>query len=183
MAGFEDAIAQNFVNQNKEKSFTDKILARNEIEQMRMLIKKEKLTRSEISELLYLCTSAESKLYNFSEWERYVILKYFAWLREFAQIAEGVFKNKEIMDAKELAGKGGLSDRGKNLLNNAIEIAEQITKFNVDVYLNIARTSLSQKGVTIMEILNNKFEISYPQLNQQPVVEKKQGIFQKITGG
>ena len=183
MSEFEQAIAQNFISQNKEKSFTDKILARNEIEAMRNLVKKDKLTRSELSELLYLCTSAEAKLYNFSDWERYIILKYFAWLREFAQIAEGVFQNKEMMEKKEKNDKGHLSERGKQLMENAEKMAEQITKFNVDVYLNVCRTSLSQGGATIFEILNNKFEISYPQLNQQPMAEKKQGIVQKIFGG
>lgn len=181
--GFEEAIAQNFVSRDIEKSYVDKLLARNEIEQTKQLVKKARLTRTELLELLYNCTSAESKLCNFSEWERYIILKYFAWLREFAQIAEMIYDNEEILEKKEKESGKQLTDRGKHSLENTRKLIEHITKFNVDVYLNIQRTSLSISGGAFSDILNNRFEISYPQMNQQPVVPQKQGIFNKIFGG
>jgi len=85
----EQALQQQLFSQSVEKSSIDKLLGKEEIEKVRQLVKKDRLTRKDLKDLLYLINSAEAKLYNLSAWERYVITKYYVWVREF-------FKNAEI---------------------------------------------------------------------------------------
>jgi hypothetical protein len=159
---FEQAIAQQVFSKNTEKTFVDKILARQDIEAVRELIKKPRLTRSELLELLYLLTSTESKLLNYGEWDRYIILKYFVWVREFIKISELLFDYKEFLDDQELKGRVILTPRSKELLDNCERLIEHNAKFLIDLYFNIARTTLSLGATGILEVLKNKYEISYP---------------------
>lgn len=161
----EQNLQKNLFSQDKEKTFIDKLLGRKEIERTKELIKKEQLTRSEILELLHSCSSAESKLWNFSEWERYVHLKFFVWIREFTKISEIMFDQKEKMMKDP-----NISERSKILLKNNERLIEHNTKFLVELYFNMARTTLSLNATAFIEFLKNKFEVLYPSglPNSQP---------------
>src|SRR6056297_2048732 len=90
MEAVEQAIGNSILNSSGEKTFIDKLLGKNDVERVRELVRKEKLTREELLELLYSLTGTEMKLLNLGTWDRYVILKYFVWIRDFV-------KNIEIM--------------------------------------------------------------------------------------
>lgn len=142
------------IKRTNEKTFIDKILGKDDIEKLRVIMKKTNLDRSDLLELLYLVSSSESKLYNFDKQERYVMNKMFVWLREFVKILEQMFDleiNKSTM----------FSEEGKKLLNNSRNLMEHNVKFLVDLYLNISRTSLSKDGKGFLELIHNKFEFSY----------------------
>jgi len=182
----EADIQRGMFGRNSEKTFIDKILSRQDVESIRELIKKPKLTREDVLEILYLISGVESKLLNYDEWDRYVILKYFVWVREFAKVTEHIFdleddlkektrtcKNckgkKEPKKSESVCSCGNfepmfmMTDRTKKMLLNNARHIEHNLKFLVDLYLNIGRTSLSVNATGIMEILKNKYEISYPQ--------------------
>jgi len=183
---FEDRLAQSLFSGNAEKTFLDKILAKDDVQAIRELIRKPKLSRSELLELLYLISATESKLVNYSAWDRYVILKFFVWIREFVKIAEllydyqddlkekenicircsGYIKNEKKYKIKCLCEKPVmyiLTERTRKLLDNNERLIEHNAKFLIDLYLNIARTTLSLGGTGFLETLKNKYEISYPQ--------------------
>ena len=44
----------------------------------------------ELLELLYMCIGTEAKLVNLSDWDRYVVLKFFVWIREFIKVVESI---------------------------------------------------------------------------------------------
>ena len=188
---FEKAIEQSLFSVQSEKSFLDKLLAKDDNEKIRELIKKPRLNRSELLELMYMLSSTEAKLVNYSEWDRYIILKFFVWIREFIQVAELLYDYKDDLSIKErtcsecgksIPGKIGtpvdepiakcnclipvssliLSDKAKKLLKNNERYIEHNAKFLIDLYLNIARTTLSLGGTAFLEGLTNKFELSYP---------------------
>jgi hypothetical protein len=197
---FEDNIKQAIFSQQTEKTFVDKVLAKDDTKAIQELVKKPKLTRSELLELLYLVASTEAKLVNYSEWERYVILKFFVWIREFTKIAEILYDYQDDLELKEAFCynckayvnlndkkfeklpkcscekpdlKFKLSLRTKKLLSNNERLLEHDAKFLVDLYLNIARTSLSLSATGFMNTLTNKFEFSYPnQTVTNPTPEK-----------
>jgi hypothetical protein len=189
---FEQQLQRNLFSQNVERTAIDKLLSRKEVERVKELIKQEKLNRSDLLELLYLCLSTESKLLNLGSWDRYVILKFFVWIREFIKIAELMYDLKEFLESKEnlcstckgyIDGKKSkksdtacycymhgkipepsieLSDRTKQILKNNELLIEHNAKFLIDLYFNIVRTTLSLGGTGFMELLKNKFEIFYP---------------------
>lgn len=162
--GFENQVEQQLFKQNSEKSHLDKALARKDVDDLREIIKKTKLERTDILEILYLLTSTESKLLNYQEWDRYVILKLFVWIRDFVKVAEQLYDYQDRLDKGEVK----LPAETKKLLENNKHLIEHNIKFLVDLYLNIGRTTLSLKGKAFNEILNNKYEFVYPNM-QAPV--------------
>lgn len=214
IGAFEQRLSQEIFAGQSEKTFIDKMLAREDVERIREIIKLPRLSREDLAELLYLLTSAESKLVNYSAWERYVILKYYVWVREFVKsgillrdyieslyLKEksckcGGYRNLEKKDSSYLTQRKltkcecseedfkpviVISERAKKLLDNNDRLMEQNIKFLVDLYLNIARTSLSLGATGLMELLKNKYEIVYPQGGlTQPTEEKKEwGLFKR----
>lgn len=176
----ESNLQQALFRQDNEKTFIDKILARNEVDQLRDLIKKSRLTREEMLEALYLVSGTEAKLLNLSEWDRYVILKFFVWLREFAKILELFFDYREFLEEKAETAEIQISPRFKKMLDNNERLLEHNVKFLLDLYLNIGRTSLSVGATGFMELLTNKFEMAYPQMNTTtPQQQSRGGIFKR----
>lgn len=174
---FEDDLKENLFKRNEEKSFIDKMLARREVDEIREIIKKKELSREDILDLLYMLSSNESKLLNFSEWDRYVILKYFVWIRDFVKIVEGLYDYKDDLSKAEY----NLTPETVQILNNNDRLLSHNTKFLVDLYFNICRTTLSIGATGIMELLKNKFEVSYPQGAgvSTPTPQMNQNIFHK----
>lgn len=181
---FEQQLQNSLFQKNAEKTFIDKLFSNNEVERVKDLVKKHKLTREELLELLYMLTSNEMKKLNLSEWDRYVILKYFTWIREFVKIAELLYDYQDDLKTREKEGRINISKRTKTLLSNNERLIEHNAKFLVDLYFNIGRTSLSVGGTGFLESLKQKFEMSYPngipQLNTNVQQENKTGgIFRR----
>ena len=155
--GLEENLSRNMFSRTEEKTYIDKLLAKKGIERTKELISKDRLTRSEILELMHTCSSEESKLWNFGEWSRYTHLKFYVWIAEFIKIIEIMFDQEEKLNKGNL-----LSEKGKILLENNMKLIEHNAKFLVSLYFNIARTTLSLNGTGFIELLKNKFEMAYP---------------------
>lgn len=172
MATLEQSVQQSIFSKDLEKTFVDKVLAKQEVDRMRDLVKKPKLKREELLELLYMVSGTEAKLLNFNDWDRYIILKFFVWLREFVKILEMFYDYREYLENKEKDEIIEISPRFRKILDNCHQLLEHNAKFLIDLYLNMGRTSLSVGAVGFFEILRNKFEIAYPQ--QSGVLEQEQ---------
>ena len=159
----QQQLSRGLANVDIEKSYIDKLLSKQEIERIRELTKKSPLSRSELLELLYMCASSESKLLNLGEWDRYIILKFFIWIREYIKISEIMFDFQDDLSKKEAEKKIVISDRCKKILENNGRLMEHNAKFLIDLYFNIVRTTLSLGATGFLELLKSKFELSYPQ--------------------
>ena len=181
---FEQALQNSLYHQDHDKSYIDKILAVKEIERIKELQKKEKLTRSELLELMYSCLQTEAKLVNYGEYDRYVILKFFVWVREFIKVAEKMYDIKDDFEKKQKAGIYKLKPRTEEILNINEREIEHISKFLIDLYLNIARTTLSIGASGFKELISNKFEFAYPQAATMTVPEstQKKGLVSWLGG-
>jgi len=162
--GFEDEIARaGLFGQRSEKTFIDKLLARDEVAAVREIMKKERLNRADVMDLLNLLSGNEIKLVNYSSWERHVMAKYFVWSREFIKACEFLYDYKSYLEKEAHAGRITLSKDALKMYDNALLLSEHNIKFLCDLYYNLARSSMSLEAVGIMELLKNKFEISYPE--------------------
>lgn len=203
---FEQMLQRSLTSPQVEKSSIDKFLAKDDIAHTKTLMTKENLTRSELVELLYQCTTSESKLMNLGEWDRYVILKYYVWIQEFIKIAESIFdykdflleqqhtcakcnkridtkKDQEKCSCKEPKPKAKVSSRTWQQLENVIKMHEHNCKFMVSLYLNIGRTSMSLGATAFLEMLKNKWELVYPGMNNMPAPQTQPVQIMKNTGG
>lgn len=172
--GFEDSMMQysQISQQDKEKTFIDKMLARDDTAKIKELIGKNTLTRSELLSALYYITSTEAKLVNYDGWERYIILKFFIWIQEFTKICEILYDYEDKLDKNTTNTNLSLTPRAKELFNNSHLLMQHNAKFLIMLYLNIARTSLSVNAVGLRELLTNRFEVSYPQPGSQQIENK-----------
>jgi hypothetical protein len=181
---FEHMLGQKlFQQQTAEKSYTDKLLARAEVAHIQELVKKDDLTRSELLELLYMLSSSEIKLANFGDWDRYLLGKFLAWIRDFVSMAEILYDYKEYYDPqgddkeekieilkKEFKSYGD----HKKLMENCRKYMLHNIKFLVDIYMYLSRSTLSL-SMSAFEILStSKYEYAYPGLDTLQPREKEE---------
>jgi len=202
---FEEQLQKSLFSTSTEKSFIDKLLSKEDIQNIKELMVKERLTRGELLELLYMCLSAESKLWNLGEYDRYLILKFFVWIREFIKVAELLYDYKDYLQKQEntcARCKGYLKSKyqGKKVsedadpclciknrqprvqitprtwqhLDNNVRMLEHNAKFIIDLYFNIGRTSLSIGATGFLELLKNKYEVIYPNMQQVQTPQPQQ---------
>lgn len=152
---FEEKLEKAMFSSTGDKTFIDKLLGKEDIGSIKRIMKKSDLTKEDLAELLYLLSSGESKLFNFSSYERYVYMKFFVWIREFVKITESFYDYYEDIKNKKL------TDASRKMLKNTKDILVHNVKFVVDLYFNIGRTSLSLGATGFLEILKNKYEINY----------------------
>lgn len=199
---FEQNIQKGLFSSTTEKTFIDKILGKQDVESVRSIIKKKHLCREDMLEILYLLSSSETKLLNYSEWDRYIMAKYFVWIREFVAVAEQIYDYEDdLIKNSNFCNCGGwisvkidkikkceceipnpkvkVSNRTRQLFENNKRLMEHNVKFLVDLYFNLARTTLSKGATGFLEILKNKYEISYPNASElsTPTETAKKGIF------
>lgn len=160
---FESLLQHSLFNQSIEKTSIDKILAREDVQRAKELVKKSRLTREELLEVLYLLVSTEAKLLNLSEWDRYILLKFFVWIREFIKVAELLYDYQDELTKQQTAGELVLSDRTRRFINNNERLIEHNAKFLIDLYFNISRTTISLGATGLLELIKNKYELIYPQ--------------------
>lgn len=182
---FESQIGDSMFKDVGEKTFIDKVLAKDDVNRIKELIKKATLTREELLEILYLISGTEAKLLNYGEWDRYVILKFFVWIREFIKIAELLFDYDDFLKEKENNGEVHLTDRTKKLLKNNALLIQHNAKFLIDLYLNIARTSMSLNSAAFLETIRGRYEVFYPQHQDMGmgVQQQNPGLLQRMFGG
>lgn len=194
MSTFEYALGQALFSKQSEKTFVDKILARQDVDLVRSITRKAKLSREDLTELLHLCSGAELKLLNYGEHDRYLMGKFFVWIREFVALAEQLYDYKEELERKEKTCQScmqllgdlsftaeketkkckcrepkrikALSDRARKVFDNNMRFMEHNIKFLVDLYFNLARSTMSLGATGALELLRSKFEIAYADPNK-----------------
>jgi hypothetical protein len=148
-----------------EKSFVDKLLGRQDADKLHELIKKEPLTLSDIEEILFLMTSIDQKLLNYDEWDRYIIVKLFPWVKDFSiicktmmiyqnQYENGDF-NKDFKDTK-------VKDDTYKIIQEINKYLLHDFKFLISTFLLVSNTTLSIDGAAFEVLTTSKFEYSYP---------------------
>lgn len=171
--GFEDNLQRGMFSMSAEKTYIDKVIGKEDIERLRELVKKHPLTRNELLEILYLLSSSESKMLNYSAWDRYVILKYFVWIREFIKIIELSYDYRERLETEKIE----LDKQTTHMFENISNQMEHNAKFLIDLYLNIARTSLSLGGTGFDKMMTNNFEMSYINPPGSMQIPEKKSLF------
>lgn len=168
-SSYESYLNQYLYSGNTEKSFVDKVLNRKDSERLQKLMKKDDLTRNDLLEILYIISGTNVKLVNYNDWDRYLLGKDFAWIRDFATLCESVIEwnnevKKEIEEIEEL--KDEEDNKVKNELSELLDKIKALDlhnfKFLVDVYLNLSNSTLSLRGVGFDTLTKSRFEYFYP---------------------
>ena len=167
-----------------EKTFVDKVLDRQDYGRLQELMKKEDLESEDLSELLYLIGGIGVKLANYSEWDRYLLGKFYAWIRDFVTLCNEIVEYKKDAENPE---KGLIVGQEINL--QLITVLARIKKYNVhntkfltDVFLYLSNSTLSVTGVGFDTLTKSRFEYAYDQPDsayKQPESKSGMNIFMK----
>jgi len=205
-SGFEKVVQNSLLNASAiEKTTIDKVLARQDADRVREIVRKTELTREDVSELRDLLASPEIKMLSYDEWKWYVQLKFYTWVTEIIKHAEMTYDyeyillkksntclhcekeikskiNTDLCQCAIKTSKVKISQNTETLLRNNRMIMQFCIKLMVETYLNIGRSSLSIGATGFLETLKNKFEMQYSGDNPNmpaPAVQqqKKKGIF------
>lgn len=156
---------------DKDVSLTDKLLGRDTINKIKSIMDKEDLDYTDISSLLYLITTDETKLLNLTPYERYVLGKFYTWIREFVKLLEEIYYlKKKYFNTFTEEEKETIEEIRKIMIHN--------TKFLIDVFLFLSRSTLSIYAKAFEEFLKQKFEYEYKQPElMKPHEEKREFKF------
>jgi len=180
--GGYESFANKYINRSDvEKTFIDKVLDRQDIERIRELMKKKDLDTDDLSELLFLVSGIASKLSNFNDWDRYLLGKFFAWIRDFITLLDAVITYKQ-----------DLKDETKKLLENnntetALQLKEIIAKikklntenckFLVDVFQFLSNSTLSIEATAFDTLTKSRYEYWYPGMQNAPQMPQQKSGF------
>ncbi|MCJ7458335.1 MAG: hypothetical protein MUP17_05030 [candidate division Zixibacteria bacterium] len=186
--GFERNLAPMIYTKDQEKTFIDKVLDRKDSERLAELMKKEELDRTELLELLYLIVSINTKLVNYSDWDRYLLGKFLAWIRDFCTLHESLLDYiKQFEDEKDPKAT-------KEEIKNKEDVMKTLTtirkydshnlKFLIDIYLYLSNSTLSIGGTAFDTLSKNRYEYAYPNAGYNPAAPpQKKGVFDWLKKG
>ena len=191
--GFEKDVGSMMFTKEQEKTFIDKVLDRKDSERLRQLMMTEELDRSQLLELLYIIVSINTKLVNFSDWDRYLLGKFLAWIRDFCTLHESLLdyivqlekeegillklKSEKLTDDEWKTSKEQMSDI-RATMKQIQRLASHNLKFLVDIYLYLSNSTLSIGAVAFDTLSKNRFEYSYPAQGYNPAQPpQKKGVF------
>lgn len=158
------------IQQPIEKSFVDKTMAKEEIERIRNLLKKDFLDRSSMHELRNLLVGFNLKLVNFDDGERILVGHFLNYIENLFLAEEELYQYVLLVKDRD-----GYVNAVK-LLENARVRLENTLKFYVDVYLYIVNSSLAIGAVAFNAHTTGRYEYTYNQPNVIP--EAKKGVIQ-----
>lgn len=180
MNAIESQLNQNLYGGYSDKSFFDKVIAKEEVNEMKRIMEKDDWDRTDFSKILYLMNANELKLINFDKegWERYVLGKYYTWIRELVLMAQILFDYQ----SKEQAGELTLLDESKILINDYRRTLEHNCKFCIDIFFFISRSTLGKEGHGFDTAMTSRFEYKYNQPEIMMPQAQSQNLFSRITG-
>lgn len=174
--GFEQQLSQAVYTPGTNKAYSDKLLAQDEVNEMKELVQRDYLTGADLRRLGYLLSGNEMKLVYFSPKERYLIVKYLTWIHKAIKIQQTRLRNVTILAER------GASETGRLAIMQAYNILDEDIKKMIGVYLALTRSSLSINGKAFVDLSTNRSETVY-NYNQLPGFNNQGGQQQQQGGG
>ena len=138
--------------ESNEKNI-DQFMIKDLINRIKFLMRKDELSKEDLSELLYLLTATELKMTRLSLRDRYILGKFFVWLRDFVSLTDEYYdfideerKNLGLDYNTTHARIDSETEDIEKLLERAMHSCLSGTKFMSDIYLFILRSGLSIEG-------------------------------------
>lgn len=154
--GIERQLGQAIYAGGGDKSFSEKVLASKEIEEIKDIIKKDRLTLTDLRQLRYLLSGTEIKLLSLGIGERFLLCKFLTWVSAVIQVEETQLKNIEIHKKMK-----GLTDMTTDSDNMIYEMVDEETKKMCNTFLSLGRSSLSLDGEAFEKLTAARYEVQY----------------------
>ena len=167
-----------------EKSLVDKLLGRQDADKLHSLMQKEPLTKSDIEEILFLMTSIDQKIVNYDEWDRYVIVKLFPWVKNYSTICKTWMIYEEQFangDFDQDFTDPSILEETKKTVGETTKYLQHNLKFLISIFLLVSNSTLSIDGAAFETLTTSRFEYHYPNLSL-PQPQQRTGTISNIFG-
>ena len=183
----EQGLSSQMFSNKDDRSFSDKILAKSEVDEIKQLIQQEKITSSDLSKILYLMAGNELKLLNLSENQRHIIGLYYAWIRDIVLLCQVTANYQKNMTtdrdyARMNQGKLLVTKETYLLVDNLLDMMLADSKYLIDVYFYLQRSSLSLGAYGFDVLTQMRYDYKYSQDQQAGLAQTEKGLINKITG-
>lgn len=169
----EQRLAGGMYLANMEKTFFDKAVARQEIDEMKQLMTKEKPNIEDINRLHALIGGSEVKLLNLNENTQYINGKFFVWLTELKKETTALMSDYEEHKNEQEESK-------RKELYDSMQVMIRMFMFGCGIFHFMTRSTLSIHGGAFDTLTKNKFEHEYNYANpnvQESQQKKRFGVF------
>jgi len=190
---FYQNLGKSLFTGESEKSLVDKLLGRQDADKLHMLIQKEPLTRSDLEEILFLMTSIDQKIVNYDQWDRYVIVKLFPWVKDYStlcktwmlyeeQFDKGEFdedftitKEIQVNDSTSIEIVKPVLEETKRIVKEISKYLQHNLKFLISIFSLVSNSTLSIDGAAFETLTTSRYEYSYPMI-PLPQPQQKRSI-------
>jgi len=155
---FEQALGNAIFNQPSNKTYTDKLMSKEEVLKIETLIRKDRLEPAELRLLQSYLSSNETKLVNLGKESRYLLGKYISWIHQVIEIQHVHIESIAALKKKELNTR--IADKNNE---TAYRILDEKIKTLVGNYLYWLRSGLSLSMVGFDKLTSNRVEVQYGQ--------------------
>lgn len=155
----EEALSNSIASQVGERTYIDKLLAKEDAIRLRNLLVMKELEREDYLEILSIISSNHLKLLNLGDWDRYLLAKFFVWIREYVKVAEMIFDYRDAL--RDPSKKMQLTPITEKLLDDSRRLIEHNVKFLVDLFMVICNTTMSLGNTGFRDLSGNRFEFDY----------------------
>jgi len=164
-----------------EKTFADKLMAKDTIARITELMQKTNISHDEFNELIHSSMTDELKLFNFGEDERYVAGKVQIWIQPFANICNELYYYEQSLKTNKME----LSPESRKLLERSRKQMETYAKTMLNIYFFVGRSSLSMRAMLIGDLTKQKLEYYYGEMNNPilPQNREKKGFLSRLGIG
>ena len=177
---YEQQLGREMFGRERARSSIDKALATEDVAELKRLISKDNMTKEDFSNLIYHLTSTELKLIKLDGHTQYILLKFFVWVREYVRVAQKFYDVEtklkgnlnNLFSKEDISGtpQEEVSPIGLDLFDQAKRGVILDAKFMIDVFLGMARSTLSMDAVGFQKTLTESHEIEY---GLKPIQEAK----------
>jgi hypothetical protein len=158
------AMGRAVFNADNERTRYDKLLTQSEMTRAREILKKEAISIEEISEIMNIAVSTETKLSNFDDNDRYIMGKYLIWIGEYAKRFSKALRANEYYAKFE----NRLTSRTLELRKEIIKDYTEQFKQNMHAYFYLIHSTLSLEGTLIDSLTMDRKEVQYNQIPSIP---------------
>lgn len=154
--GTEKALSDSSMMSPMERNYSDKVLGKEEINKLELLVQKDILTAQDLRQMSYLLNAMEIKLVNFSDKTRYYCGKYTIWINSAFSIAIEMLQNMDMIEKGQ-----HYSDLTKTSFTQSYIRMDKKIKEMVGIYLYFIRSSLSLGSNAFEALTTNRIDQQY----------------------
>ncbi len=153
--GTEQALSKISLGNTAEKTYVEKLTAKEEISEIKTLMTKEVLNEADWGKLGNLIGGVEQKLLNYGDTTRYYSGKYITWIQDAITITITHLKNMKITKKTEQT-KVTLEAQ-----QQVAQILDQEVKKMINIFLFFNRSSLSLGAMAFDALTKQRLEQEY----------------------